>query len=79
MSPMSSYVIPYVLGIGLILVGSLMLARPKLFYDIPPDPTQTLRGIRIGGLVVLLLGVLWILELLTYGLVPCGPDNCLNF
>ena len=79
MSTTTSYVMAYLVGIALTLGGSLMLARPKPCRDVPPDPTQTLRDTRIGGLVLLFFGILWLLNVLVYGLVPCGPNECTNF
>ena len=76
MSAIAFYVIAYLVGIAMILGGGLMLVRPELCRDVPPDPTRTLRGTRIGGLVLLFFGILWLLNVLVYGLVPCGPNDC---
>jgi hypothetical protein len=79
MSQIASHVFPYVVGIGSILGGTLMLVRPELCRGAPPDPTLTPRGIRTGGLVLLFFGILWLWTVLMYGLVPCGPSECLDF
>jgi hypothetical protein len=79
MPPITSYIVPTVVGIGLILGGSLMLVRPELCRGVPPDPTLTRRGIRTGGLVLLLLGICWLLHIIIVGPMPCGPNECVGF
>jgi hypothetical protein len=75
---MNSFVVASI-GVGLTLIGILMLVRPKLSSDVPPDPTQSLRSIRIGGLVFLFFGIYLLWVVLVEGLRPCLPNECLDF
>ena len=75
---MNSFVVGSI-GVGLTLFGILMLVLPKLCRDVPPDPTQSLRSIRIGGLVFLFFGICLLWVVLVEGLRPCLPNECLDF
>jgi hypothetical protein len=67
------------MGVGLSLGGLLMLVRPEVFRDVPPDPTQSLRSIRIGGIGLLLIGILLLGALLATGARPCLLNECTDF
>jgi uncharacterized protein YjeT (DUF2065 family) len=67
------------IAVGLTLGGSLMLIRPELFRDIPPDENVTPRSTRIAGLVLLVLGICILWQLLEHGFVPCAPIECSDF
>jgi hypothetical protein len=72
-------VVAVLMGVGLSLVGILMLVRPGLFRDVPPDPYQSLRSIRIGGLTLICIGILLLWVLLASGARPCLPQECTDF
>ena len=67
------------IGVALIVIGILMLARPEVCRDVLFDPIQSLGSIRIGGLVFLFFGICLLWVVLVEDLRPCLPNECLDF
>jgi hypothetical protein len=79
MTPSADYAVVTLIGVSLTLGGSLMLIRPELLRGIPPDEDVTPRATRIGGLMLIVLGICLLMQLFDNGFMPCAANECINF